>query len=151
MFFVTGDTHGGFDRIIKFCESQKLTDNDVIIILGDAGINYYCNHREKKEKQLLSKSIQANLFCVHGNHEQRPEAIETYHETTFFGGKAYVEEDLSNLIFAKDGEIYTFDKKQYLVIGGAYSVDKEIRLLRGLRWFENEQPSLGKNKKLNVC
>ena len=43
-------------------------------------------------------------------------------------------------MFAKDGEIYDFNGKSVLVIGGAYSVDKYYRLMRGYQWFDTEQP-----------
>ena len=56
-----------------------------------------------------------------------------------FGGKVFIEEEYSNLIFAKDGEIYNIDGKKILVIGGAYSVDKQYRLLHGYKWFKDEQ------------
>ena len=39
-----------------------------------------------------------------------------------------------------DGEIYTLEGRDHLVIGGAYSVDKYYRLMRGFRWWEDEQP-----------
>ncbi|MBR4766224.1 MAG: serine/threonine protein phosphatase, partial [Clostridia bacterium] len=38
------------------------------------------------------------------------------------------------------GELFDFNGKKCLVIGGAYSVDKYYRLSRGLKWFEDEQP-----------
>ena len=41
----------------------------------------------------------------------------------------------------KDGEIYDLDGKTAIVIGGAYSVDKDYRLLAGYSWFPDEQPS----------
>jgi len=44
-------------------------------------------------------------------------------------------------LFAKDGEIYDIDGKKCIVIGGAYSVDKEMRLERNLGWWADEQPS----------
>ena len=39
MIYLTGDTHGNFDRIRRFCEINNTTKDDVLIILGDAGIN----------------------------------------------------------------------------------------------------------------
>ena len=78
---------------------------------------------------------------MHGNHEQRPFAINTYQEVEKFGAKAYMEKEFNNLIFAKDGEIYNFDGLQTIVIGGAYSVDKFYRLANDFPWFSNEQPS----------
>lgn len=52
--------------------------------------------------------------------------------------------------FAKDGKICNFNNKNVLVIGGAYSVDKYFRLLKGY-WYESEQQNEGtKNKVKSV-
>ena len=51
------------------------------------------------------------------------------------------EEAYPNLLFAKDGEIFDIQGLKYLVIGGAYSVDKYYRLSRGYGWWPDEQPS----------
>ena len=137
---ITGDTHRNFKRIIQFCEKYPTTKADVIIILGDAGINYCNDKRDVYVKDRLSQ-LPITLFCIHGNHEMRPENIGSYHLTTWNGGLAYVESGYPNLIFAKDGEIYDIAGKKVMVIGGAYSVDKWYRLQKGAYWFENEQPS----------
>lgn len=42
-------------------------------------------------------------------------------------------------MFAVDGEIYTLEGWDHLVIG-SYSVDKYYRLIQGFRWWEDEQP-----------
>lgn len=47
----------------------------------------------------------------------------------------------SNILFAKDGEVFDFDGLQAIVIGGAYSADKHLRLARGWSWFADEQSS----------
>lgn len=52
-------------------------------------------------------------------------------------------------MFAKDGEIYNFNNKKVLVIGGAYSVDKHFRLARGYNWYESEQPNEEIKNKVN--
>ena len=38
MFYITGDTHGEFSRIERFCERIEPRQDDTMIILGDAGI-----------------------------------------------------------------------------------------------------------------
>jgi 3-oxoacid CoA-transferase subunit A len=43
-------------------------------------------------------------------------------------------------VFAKDGEIYEFAGQKCLVIGGAYSVDKHIRISMNYSWWTDEQP-----------
>ena len=40
MIYLTGDTHGEFERIVEFCEHFHTVKSDVMIILGDAGINF---------------------------------------------------------------------------------------------------------------
>ncbi len=134
MIYITGDIHRDFSRIYKL---KKDSDN-MLIVLGDVGINYYLNEEDKNCKEYLKK-LKLKLFCVRGNHEERPENIATYKEVEMFCGKVFIEEEYPNLIFAKDGEIYNIDGKKILVIGGAYSVDKEYRLLHGYKWFKEEQ------------
>lgn len=134
MIYITGDIHRDFSRIYKL---KKDSDN-LLIVLGDVGINYYLNEEDKNCKEYLKK-LKLKLFCVRGNHEERPEKISTYKEVEMFGGKVFIEEEYPNLIFAKDGETYNIDGKKILVIGGAYSVDKQYRLLHGYKWFKDEQ------------
>lgn len=134
MIYITGDTHRDFSRIYKL---KKDTDN-MLIVLGDVGINYCLNEEDKNCKEYLKK-LKLKLFCVRGNHEERPENISIYKEVEMFGGKVFIEEEYPNLIFAKDGETYNIDGKKILVIGGAYSVDKQYRLLHGYKWFKDEQ------------
>lgn len=140
MIYITGDTHGQFERIAAFCEKMNTTPDDIMIILGDAGINYYGGRRDYQRKTKLSE-LPITLFCLHGNHEMRPETIPSYSLISWRGGRVYREDAFSNLLFAKDGEFFTLDGKKYIVIGGAYSVDKPYRLARGLGWWEDEQPS----------
>ena len=136
MIYITGDTHRDFTRLHKL----KGTEEDMLIVLGDAGINYYLNEEDTKYKEYLN-NFKMKLFCIRGNHEERPENINTYKEVDMFDGKVYIEENYPNLIFAKDGEVYNIDGLSVLVIGGAYSVDKEYRLIYGHQWFKDEQLS----------
>ena len=140
MIYLTGDTHGNFDRIKRFCEMNNTTKDDVLIILGDAGINYYLNKRDYKLKQEL-QNLPITLFCIHGNHEERPENINTYKLNVLFDNLVYQEPEFPDLKFAIDGLIYNIKGKDCLVLGGAYSVDKWYRLQMGWQWFESEQIS----------
>ena len=140
MIYLTGDTHGNFARIEDFCEEYETTREDVLIILGDAGINYSGGRRDYVIKQTL-KELPITFFCIHGNHEQRPNTIAGYKETLWRGGIVYYEEEYPNLLFAKDGEIFDLDGQKAIVIGGAYSIDKDLRLAEGEGWWPDEQPS----------
>ncbi len=138
--YITGDTHRDFDRIFFFCEENRTTKDDIMIILGDAGINYYLLGMDDNLKYELN-SLPIILFCIHGNHEERPYNIPSYEEHKWHGGTVYSEPKYPSLIFAKDGEIYNFNGQEYIVIGGAYSVDKYYRQIRGWQWFASEQPT----------
>lgn len=74
LIYITGDTHRDFSRLY----GKKFNNDDMVIILGDAGINCCLNEEDKKFKEHLSKNIK--LFCIQGNHEERPENISSYKE-----------------------------------------------------------------------
>ena len=140
MIYITGDTHGDFTRVLTLCDRQRTTLDDTLIILGDAGINYSGDLRDASLKRILSQ-YPITLFCIHGNHENRPENIQSYRILPYRGGYVYAEDEYPNILFAIDGEVYDFDGKRCMVIGGAYSVDKPYRLATGAKWFPDEQPS----------
>lgn len=70
MVYITGDMHGDPRDLIRFSEVHSLTPEDSIIILGDAGFNFYLHGRDQKAKKLASR-IPATLLCIHGNREVR--------------------------------------------------------------------------------
>ena len=139
MIYITGDKHADFRDVFGFCKNNKTHSDDILIILGDSGINYFNNEQDYILKANLSK-YPITFFCIHGNHEERPEKINTYKFEEFHGGKVYYEEEYPNILFASDGEIYHFNNHKVLVIGGAYSVDKFYRLRMGYKWYASEQP-----------
>lgn len=140
MIFITGDKHAEFSEVFSFCYEYETSKDDLLIVLGDAGINYHANEFDKLLKESLVE-CPITFFCIHGNHEERPENIKSYKTKMFHEGIVYFEEDYPNILFAKYGEVYDFNGQKVFVIGGAYSVDKYFRLAYGYRWYESEQPS----------
>lgn len=138
-FFITGDKHRNFNRVKRFCRERHTRRQDVLIVLGDAGFNYFEDERDDRLKKEISK-LPVTLFCLHGNKEKRPQNIATYGVRDFCGGRVYYEPKYPNIYFAVDGEIYTFEGKRYMVIGGAHSVDKMRCLDEGLPYWEDEMP-----------
>lgn len=140
MFYVTGDIHGNPRDIIAFANSHNLTEKDTIIILGDAGFNYFLSRRDKHNKEKISK-LKCTVFCIAGNHEAKPwmvRKIEDGIESFFYDtkvwndGVVFFEKKYPNLLFADSGEIYNLDGKKCIVLGGAYSVDKYYRITKYL-------------------
>jgi 3-oxoacid CoA-transferase subunit A len=137
--YITGDTHGDFRKVVRFCKQHNLTADDTVIVLGDAGINYFGNRRDDEPRMLIAKTP-ATIFCIHGNHERRPQTMDCYQEAIWNGGIVFQEAVCPNILFAKDGEVFNLNGIKAIAIGGAYSVDKHCRLEKGWSWFADEQP-----------
>lgn len=140
MVYYTGDIHGNPRQIAQFCRIFDLTEEDTLILLGDVGANYFLDWRDKDVKERLNRA-KPTILCIHGNHEVRPQNIPSYHTKSWCGGAVWYEKEYPNLLFARDGEIYTMEGIRHLAIGGAYSVDKYYRLEKGMGWWPDEQPS----------
>lgn len=138
-WFITGDLHGTIDdRFDKLRECHEPSET-AIILLGDVGANYYLNKKDKKFKEQLC-SLGYTFYCVHGNHEERPENIsamkDIYDDNV--KGTVFYEEEFPNLRYFLMYDKYEIAGYNTLVMGGAYSVDKEYRILNGWQWFSSE-------------
>ena len=105
-------------------------EETAIIILGDAGLNFWLNNTDKKYKKTLN-NIGYHIYCVRGNHEERPENLS--YELSYdpeVSGIVYDDPDFENIKYFVDGGEYTIEGHSALVIGGAYSIDKWYRLAR---------------------
>jgi 3-oxoacid CoA-transferase subunit A len=105
------------------------------------GVNYTGRLRDKFIKEEIN-NIGVTFFCIHGNHENRPQNIASYQEKNWNGGRVLYEEEYLNILFPVDGDIFELEGNKCIVIGGAYSVDKFYRLRNGYNWWPDEQPSL---------
>jgi 3-oxoacid CoA-transferase subunit A len=146
--FCTGDTHGQFKRICRFCYEKRTSLDDYLIILGDAGLNYHLNSFDVPNKKYLAK-LPITLLCIHGNHEERAWNLDSYKRVynEDLQCYVYVEEAYPNILFIEDGVFYLKDKK-CLAISGAYSIDKYYRLRMGYHWFPSEQPTEEEKEKI---
>lgn len=147
-WIITGDTHGYVvDRLQKVANNVDdfVPSETAVVILGDAGINYYLNKTDRKHKREISE-MGIRVYCVRGNHEERPEKISGIHSIydEDVCGNVYIEDDFQNIRYFEDGGVYNLGGRSVLTIGGAYSVDKFWRLERAIYggysgWFESEQ------------
>lgn len=128
-FLVTGDTHGRVLERLNQIPSIYEPSETALIILGDAGINFWFDIKEQKQKSIINKRG-FTIYCVRGNHEERPENLPrimyVYDENVKNG--VILEQEFPNIRYLMDGEKYEIMGKSVLVIGGAYSVDKWVRL-----------------------
>ena len=66
MIYITGDKHGDFSEVYAFCCKNKTTRDDLMIVLGDAGINYYANEQDIYLKNSLLQ-YPMTFFCIRDN------------------------------------------------------------------------------------
>ena len=166
---VMGDLHGNWKPIRDLYQRHPYIFNNnenTLILLGDAGLNFFFNHRDEELKKKLGK-YPFTYFVVRGNHEERPSICaeknpDKWHQELFWRGKVWVENDYPYIKYAEDFVSFYYIpagidyvtpenssdddievQKYYktLVIPGAYSVDKYRRLEAGWSWFPQEQLS----------
>ena len=110
MVYITGDIHGDATPVHDLFDKCQPTEEDIIVLLGDVGINYTGQIRDRLMKQELSR-LKSTFFCIHGNHENRPQNICSYQEMQWYGGRVLYEEDFPNILFPVDGDILVVSRK----------------------------------------
>jgi 3-oxoacid CoA-transferase subunit A len=134
-WIVTGDTHGGMSTITRIGNINRnmncIPEESAVIILGDAGLNFFLNGTDKKYKKTLN-DMGYHIYCVRGNHEERPENIPgmILIEDENVNNAVWMQEEFPNIRYFVDGNEYNIGDHSTLVIGGAYSIDKWYRLAR---------------------
>lgn len=155
-YLITGDTHGKVCERLEVLKQLDLKpDMTSLIILGDVGLNFYLNKTDENNKRNVN-SYGYLIYCVRGNHEERPENIESIH--LYYDEQicnfVYIEDKYPNIRYLVDGYVYIFGNYSTLVIGGAYSVDKKYRIARAIEpdkwsgWFKDEQLTTEEMKKI---
>lgn len=142
MVFVTGDTHGHYDikklNSRRFPEGQKLTKQDYVIILGDFGL-VFNNKRTSQEQywlEWLHDKPWTTLF-FRGNHDNEPKLQKELRLVSGFGDMVGQIDEFS-IYRLLDGHVYTIEEHTFLILGGAYSIDKERRV-EGRDWWPTEE------------
>lgn len=135
MIYVTGDTHGDFDRF-KGAPLKKLKKGDILIICGDFGFIWDGSKREKSILKKLSNKDYTIAF-IDGCHENF-DILESYPVSEWCGGKARIIS--KNIIHLMRGQVYTIQDKKIFTFGGGHSQDFDFRR-DGTKWWEREQPT----------
>ena len=143
MIYLTGDTHGGFERrfnMHNFPGQREMTRDDYVIICGDFGGVWDADGESKQEKHWLDWFSQKNftLLFIDGNHENF-ERLNEYPVVKWHGGK--VHEIRTNILHLMRGQVFEIDGKMIFTFGGASSHDITGGIL------EKEDPQFKKKKK----
>lgn len=124
MIYITGDTHGEFNKLSK--KNFKLpNDNDFVIICGDFGGIWDNSPNDKYWLKWLSERNFTTLF-VDGNHENY-DLLSAYPITEWNGGKVQFIND--KVIHLMRGQVFSIENKTFFTMGGAASHDANARIL----------------------
>lgn len=164
MIYITGDTHGTFDRFSrksKFRQLTRPTGQDYVIVCGDLGLLWQKSAELDYNLKLMARHP-FTLLWVQGNHENY-DMIAEYPVEMWHGGKArHIVRD--KVILLERGQIFQIEGKTFFTFGGASSHDvqggildpespdyamerrraKRSRLpyrVRHISWWEQELPT----------
>lgn len=147
--FVCGDLHGHYDikklSSKKFPEGQGLTKDDYVIILGDFGLVFH-NHRTSEEHywlNWLNDKPWTTLF-FRGNHDNEPKLKYDLKDVSGLGDTIAQVDDFS-IYRLLDGHVYSISGKTFLILGGAFSIDKGRRI-EGKDWWPTEEMTFFEQK-----
>lgn len=135
MIYITGDTHGkiDFQRLKEYFSNIYVSEKDVLIILGDAGIVW-----SQKDCYIFDYSMLGlTILFIDGNHENFT-LLNRFPIVTKFGAKAHRLNE--NIYHVKRGEILKINGKTFFCLGGATSIDKHLRK-EGVSWWNEENIS----------
>ena len=143
MILCTGDLHGTNEITrLKRLKEYGLTQDDTLIIAGDAGLVWHNINSDYYDKDTeafgwIDRNVDCMIAFVDGNHENHPK-LNKYPVIKWNGGNVHKITD--KLIHLMRGEFYTIDGQNIWVMGGAYSTDKKQRT-EGISWWPEEQPT----------
>ncbi len=143
MIYITGDTHGQFERRFStgaFPEQKDMTKDDYVIICGDFGGIWDRTGESDSEKYWLDwfNDCSYTLLFIDGNHENF-DRIESYPEKEWHGGR--IHEIRPYVYHLMRGQVFEIDRKKIFTFGGAASHDISGGLL------DLDDPEFSKKKK----
>ena len=150
IYAIGGLSKTGLNNAIDIVYKTPVTrKNDLLIILGDAALEYtsFCydkegvSHEEIFLQKLVNKYILPQIVCIQGDNEVPFHQMHGK-DINFNGAKAKMS---CGIIFIRNGETFTINNKKFLVLGGAqsYCSPKENKM-----YFTNSEMSSAKMKKV---
>lgn len=142
---VLGDTHGDAPWIARACKKAAYDDCKAIVQLGDFG---YWSHTAEGETFLdqvtaLLVTWRLEMFWLDGNHENhkllRSRFGSNYKAVwdTEMMNNGPMYEIRDNLYYLPRGTRWTWDEVKFMALGGADSIDKQLRR-PGTSWWAEE-------------
>jgi hypothetical protein len=120
MLAIVGDIHCGFAKFGKLVREihQKNPNVTAVIQVGDFG--FYPRYL----LELMKEEFPIPVYWIDGNHEAFYPLLEY----------TSVTEIHKNVFYVPRGTVLKLDERVIAFLGGAASVDKQIRLRQGMDW-----------------
>lgn len=121
MIYVTGDTHGDFQRFGSkyFPQQKEMTRQDYVVITGDFGGLWDGGPKDQYWLDWLNEKPFTTLF-VDGNHENFC-LLNAMPERRWKGGR--VHEVREHVLHLMRGQVFAFGGLTWFTMGGAASHD----------------------------
>jgi predicted phosphodiesterase len=139
-----GDTHGNLSHLRYLLEVAQKERAHTLFVLGDFG---YWEHQDSgviflDKLSTIAEKRGIPVYFLDGNHDNRKVLLDL-HVTQDDEGFTRVR---PNILHADRGHRWTWEGVRFIALGGAYSVDKEYRLMLerkhrkpGSLWFPGEE------------
>jgi hypothetical protein len=142
----SGDFHANSQK-----ELSKITKREIItrfgkelfddikyhVILGDGGFLWSGNEQADNYNYTTLAFRPFPTLCVIGNHEPILGRTNPRETDIGIGDTVYQINETPFVAYLKRGKVYTMDNSEFLVLGGALSIDKFLRK-PGKTWWEQE-------------
>lgn len=134
MIYFLSDVHE--DKNFKGLKNylDVATENDLLIILGDVGLNFQ-NTPENHSFTKWFLSLEKNIAFIEGNHENFT-YLDSFPMETWNGET--VNRLNNNIVRLRRGNVYDVDGIKFFAFGGCKSSSKWKE--QGL-WFDGEEPT----------
>jgi len=133
--FITGDKHGSFLPLFGLVEKNNITEDDILIIAGDA--EYVWNEDYIYRVETLQQTFPGIIAFIDGNHENHA-LLNSMEVRKWNGGRVHKVGD--RVLHLMRGELYSINRQNIFTFGGARSNDRDRRI-QGESWWLEEEPS----------
>lgn len=130
---MVGDTHGEARAITdKIDYAKKIGNIQRLVVLGDFGLWWgYDGVKFLDEINAYAKANNVQIFAIPGNHENHEWWDAIIEHAPKSHGWAYAR---THVLLSPKVHAFRWGGKQFVVAGGAYSIDKEWRIQRERGW-----------------
>lgn len=130
---IAGDTHANRSHLTYLFESAKTQDVDRIFVVGDFGYwpRWAGGQRFIKHAEKLTIDYGIELYWLDGNHEDHHAMKSLTPDESGFARTTspYGEYPGSKVFYSPRGHVWEWDGLRFMSVGGAYSVDKDYRVI----------------------